>query len=96
MMGAAARFAFRSARLSGQPYFIGPVLPPDPSDGRVGAVDLLIRGADRPDGSAGYHPVEVKWHKLHERRTLTARPRPNTSLLLGRLDRPKIADAVLI
>jgi len=27
MMGSAARFAFRSARLSGQPYFIGPVLP---------------------------------------------------------------------
>jgi len=27
MMGAAARFAFRTARLSGQPYFIGPVLP---------------------------------------------------------------------
>lgn len=27
MMGAAARFAFRSARIAGKPYFIGPVLP---------------------------------------------------------------------
>lgn len=27
MMGAAARFAFRTARLNGRPYFIGPVLP---------------------------------------------------------------------
>jgi len=27
MMGAAARFAFRSARIGGKPFFIGPVLP---------------------------------------------------------------------
>lgn len=27
MMGAAARFAFRTARIAGQPYFIGPVQP---------------------------------------------------------------------
>jgi membrane associated rhomboid family serine protease len=27
MMGAAARFTFRSARIGGKPYFIGPVLP---------------------------------------------------------------------
>lgn len=27
MMGAAARFGFRSARIAGKPYFIGPVLP---------------------------------------------------------------------
>ncbi len=34
---------------------------------RVGYPDLLVRGADRVDDSATYHPVEVKWHKIIER-----------------------------
>ncbi len=57
--------------------------------GRYGAVDLLIRGADRADGRPGYHAGEIKWHKLHERRTLTPVVRPNTALLLTDYARPR-------
>ncbi|MBA8792767.1 putative RecB family nuclease [Friedmanniella endophytica] len=60
----------------------------DGTAGRLGSVDLLVRGGRRPDGRHGYHAGEIKWHKLHERRTLTGTTRPNTALLLAELDAP--------
>jgi predicted RecB family nuclease len=58
------------AMASGAEVIIGGLLPVDAAGHRVGRPDLLVRGADRADGSPGYHPVEVKWHKICER------PRP--------------------
>jgi len=55
------------AMTSGAQVIIGGCLPVDLSGHRVGFPDLLVRGADRTNGSAAYHPVEVKWHKIIER-----------------------------
>ncbi len=55
------------AMASGAAVIIGGLLPVDGAGHRVGRPDLLVRGADRPNGTAGYHPVEVKWHKICER-----------------------------
>lgn len=52
---------------AGFPVIMGPTLPPDVEGRRLGSPDLLVRGADRADGRPGYHPVEVKWHKIIER-----------------------------
>ena len=52
----------------GAPAILGASLPLDTAGHRVGQVDLLVRGADRPDGGAGYRPVEVKNHRVLERR----------------------------
>jgi predicted RecB family nuclease len=59
------------AMTSGAQVIIGGLLPPDPLGHRVGSPDLLVRGADNTSGGPGYHPVEVKWHKIIER---TRRP----------------------
>lgn len=53
---------------TGAPVVLGATLPLDGAGHRVGQVDLLVRGADRPDGSAGYLPVEVKRHRVRELR----------------------------
>jgi predicted RecB family nuclease len=55
------------AMTSGAQVIIGGCLPVDLSGHRVGLPDLLVRGADRTNGSHAYHPVEVKWHKIIER-----------------------------
>ena len=55
------------AMTSGADVIIGGCLPVDSEGHRVGYPDLLVRGADRVDDSATYHPVEVKWHKIIER-----------------------------
>ena len=55
------------AMTSGAQVIIGGCLPVDLSGHRVGFPDLLVRGADRTNGSPAYHPVEVKWHKIIER-----------------------------
>jgi len=55
------------AMTSGVDVIIGGCLPVDSEGHRVGYPDLLVRGADRVDDSATYHPVEVKWHKIIER-----------------------------
>ena len=55
------------AMTSGAQVIIGGCLPVDLSGHRVGFPDLLVRGADRRNGSPAYHPVEVKWHKIIER-----------------------------
>jgi predicted RecB family nuclease len=77
------------AMTSGAKVIIGGCLPIDRSGHRVGYPDLLVRGADKEDGSAGYHPVEVKWHKIIERCQLpmddAAEPRV---LRYSTLDRP--------
>ena len=52
---------------AGADVIIGGCLPVDCEGHRVGYPDLLVRGADRVDDSATYHPVEVKWHKIIER-----------------------------
>ncbi len=52
---------------SGAAVVIGGRLPADVDGHRVGWPDLLVRGADTVDGRPGYHPVEVKWHKIIER-----------------------------
>ena len=55
------------AMASGADVVIGGRLPVDRDGHRVGGPDLLIRGADTSQGRPGYHPVEVKWHKIIER-----------------------------
>lgn len=47
---------------------ISPALPDDPVGHRRGRPDLVVRGADRPDGSPGYVPVSVRHHKVREAR----------------------------
>lgn len=59
--------ACAEAVAAGLPVIMGPTLPPDRAGRRLGNPDLLLRGADRADGRPGYHPVEVKWHKIIER-----------------------------
>lgn len=73
---------------SGADLIIGGLLPRDLEQHRSGRPDVLIRGADRADGRPGYHVLEIKMHKITERKRPTARPRPNSSLLLSRLDAP--------
>ncbi len=90
----AQQAAAEQAVADGAAIIVGALLPVDGASGRVGSVDLLIRGEDRPDGGAGYHAGEIKWHKLHERRTLTRGERPNTSLLLADFAHPRRSDAV--
>ncbi len=62
-MDAAAQ-ACVQAMLAGAAVIVGGPLPVDPAGHRVGRPDLLLRGEDRPDGRAGYHPGVVKAHKV--------------------------------
>jgi predicted RecB family nuclease len=59
------------AMSSGAQLIIGGCLPVDLPGHRMGYPDLMIRGADRANGSPAYHPVEVKWHRIiaHSRPT---------------------------
>ena len=52
----------------GAPVIVGPRLPRDETGQRRGHPDALVRGQDRPDGNPGYHPVQVKKHKVLEKR----------------------------
>jgi hypothetical protein len=52
------------AMSSGAEVIIGGCLPVDLSGHRVGSPDLLIRSVDRANRPPGYHPVEVKWHRI--------------------------------
>ncbi|HIT75559.1 MAG TPA: TM0106 family RecB-like putative nuclease [Candidatus Avipropionibacterium avicola] len=65
---AEAEERLRAAVAEGAPAILGASLPMDPEGHRVGRVDLLVRGPDRPDGRPGYGPVEIKRHRVLERR----------------------------
>lgn len=67
-----------TAMRSGAAVIIGGCLPVDLTGHRVGYPDLLIRGSNRDDGHPGYHPAEVKWHKVIER-SPAPRLRPRTA-----------------
>ena len=67
--------ATRRALADGVDVVVGGVLPLDLAGHRSGAPDLLVRGADAPDGRPTYHPVLVVWHKVLDR---PARPAPRT------------------
>jgi predicted RecB family nuclease len=56
-----------AAMTSDARVIIGGCLPVDLAGHRVGYPDLLVRGADRANGTPAYHPLEVKWHKIIER-----------------------------
>ncbi len=56
-----------AAMASGADVIIAGLLPVDGPGHRIGRPDLLVRGADSPDGSPAYHPAAVKWHKIIER-----------------------------
>jgi len=60
--------ALRAAAEAGAPVVLGATLPRDAAGHRLGQVDILVRGADRVGGGAGYLPVEVKNHRVRERR----------------------------
>lgn len=56
--------ATRRALADGVDVVVGGVLPRDLAGHRSGSPDLLVRGADAPDGHPAYHPVLVVWHKV--------------------------------
>ncbi|MGI8458519.1 MAG: TM0106 family RecB-like putative nuclease [Propionibacteriaceae bacterium] len=62
--GPAAANACLAAMAEGVAVIVGGLLPLDRTGHRRGAPDLLIRAAD----GSGYHPVEIKFHKVLERR----------------------------
>lgn len=85
---AAQTDACLDAMESGVEVILGAALPPDVAGHRAGRVDLLVRGADGEDGAPGYHPVEVKFHLIHERKAATKTPRPNSSITYTTFDAP--------
>jgi predicted RecB family nuclease len=78
-----------AAMQSGAEVIVGGLLPVDVAGHRSGQPDALVRGADQPDGTPGYHPVEVKWHKVIERRPLSKGARPTSSLKYTTLTDPR-------
>lgn len=80
--------ACAEAVAAGAELIIGGLLPRDVAHHRSGRPDVLVRGEDRPDGRPGYHVVDIKNHKIHERKKETAVPRPNSSVLVSRFATP--------
>ncbi len=56
-----------NAMEDGAPIIIGGVLPLDLEFHRSGRPDLLVRGADAPDGRPGYLPVRIKPYRVLEK-----------------------------
>lgn len=48
----------------GAEVIVGGLLPTDRAGHRMGRPDVLVRGADSPEGRPTYHPVGVKAHKV--------------------------------
>lgn len=69
-----------AAMHQGIDVILGGWLPLDAEGHRSGTPDLLVRGEDRADGTHRYHPVEVKWHKIIERRRSARSQRPTGPL----------------
>ncbi|MBA3527912.1 MAG: TM0106 family RecB-like putative nuclease [Propionibacteriaceae bacterium] len=67
---AARTDACLQAMRTGVEVILGGWLPVDLAGQRTGSPDALVRGIDQIDGTPRYHPVEVKWHKIIERRGL--------------------------
>lgn len=80
-----------SAMARGAEVIIAGVLPLDLAGHRSGRADLWVRGADQDDGRPGYHPVEIKAHRVHERR---APGRVPASVACSTLQRPAFADSM--
>ena len=80
--------ACAEAMAGGADLIIGGLLPLDTEQHRSGRPDVLVRGADQPDGRPGYHPLLIKMHKIHERKRPTKTPRPNASLRLSGFGAP--------
>ncbi len=76
---------------AGAPAILGAALPVDAAGHRVGRVDLLVRGPDRRDGSPSYCPVEMKRHRVLERRSAVMAAPP---VWLARLATPIDAEQV--
>lgn len=58
----------RASMLSGADVIIHGIVPLDLAGHRSGRADLWVRGTDTPDGRPGYHPVEIKAHRVQELR----------------------------
>jgi predicted RecB family nuclease len=80
--------ALAEAVASGAGLIVGGLLPRDPVRHRSGRPDVLVRGEDRADGNPGYHVVDIKHHKIHERKRPTTAPRPNSSVLVSSFGTP--------
>ncbi|HEY9294172.1 MAG TPA: TM0106 family RecB-like putative nuclease [Microlunatus sp.] len=85
--------ACAEAMAGGADLIIGGLLPRAVEQHRSGRPDVLVRGADQPDGRPGYHVLLIKMHKIHERKRPTKQPRPNASLLLSSFTAPAPEDA---
>lgn len=92
--GAAAATA--SAVRDGVDVVLAATLPPDPAGRRIGVAGMLVRGLDRTDGRPGYHPVEVKAHKVLERRPSTTRVSSRVNFSVTALHRPAPQHAQLL
>lgn len=90
---AARQDACLAAMAAGTRVIIGGALPPDSRGHRIGLPDLWVRGADTADGRPGYHPVEVKWHLVQERR---ASKRTPSELLVATLAEPSPQQGELV
>jgi len=83
--------ATTAAMAAGRHLIIGGRLPVDEQGRRVGEPDVLIRADRRPDGTFGYHPVDIKQH-----RTLGPRMRPaDVAAMTAALDAPGFDAAAL-
>ena len=59
---------------AGIPVVIAGLLPLDFAGHRSGRADLWVRGADRPDGTPGYHPVVIARRLVTEKRQSGRQP----------------------
>jgi predicted RecB family nuclease len=83
--------AAMAAMADGVDAVIGGVLPLDVPGHRSGRADLYLRGPDTDLGTPGYHPAQVKFHRVLERTS----PRTDGDVqLLSRLGEPLLREAV--
>lgn len=83
--------AATAAMADGVDVVIGGVLPLDVPGHRSGRADLYLRGPDTGAGTPGYHPVQVKYHRVLERQTPGPDREPQR---LSRLGEPLLRTAL--